>query len=275
MKSRLLRTLACLLSSLLVSGLPVAWADTQVYDINQVQLIRGNGLGWTYYSASSPDGNHFYASLWGNSGIAVFDHDQSALTLKKIHYSGSEGVGNMVGPGELGINAAGTILFAGSSDFGGPVNSFSRDPGTGLLSIIDSYTEPDWSPAELALAPSGEFLFVLDHIGSRIYTFDVDNSGSLSNPTVLATQSLFPSGVRELLISPDSSFLYVSSSADDISVLAIAGDGSLSEVQTIDSTVAGFEGLSGGFLGQAVMSPDGDSIRQPFIYLTVHPPRDY
>jgi len=85
------------------------FAATQVYDVSQVQVIRGEGLSTMEFGVSSPDGKHFYASLFGLSGIAVFDHTQSALTLKHVYRSGSEGISNLQSPGEMVFNAAGTI----------------------------------------------------------------------------------------------------------------------------------------------------------------------
>ncbi len=129
------------------------FAATQVYDVSQVQVIRGEGLSTMEFGVSSPDGKHFYASLFGLSGIAVFDHTQSALTLKHVYRSGSEGISNLQSPGEMVFNAAGTILYIGAENVDGFVTSFARDPATGLLSLIDNDTQPG-----VVSTPHGTFL---------------------------------------------------------------------------------------------------------------------
>jgi len=159
-----------------------------------------------------------------------------AASLLLISMSGCGGSG-ATGSGGSGKD----ILYA--TDTNDDVFSFSIDPSTGALTQTAAITlggEAAGHYSQLAVTPSGSFVYTSTQLGAEINGYSTNSSGALS----LISGSPFPSGITNthgisaFAIDPEGKFLYAST--DSEFVLGIAG-------LTIDSTSGILTPIPGGF----------------------------
>jgi hypothetical protein len=133
-------------------------ASAYIYVLNS--QIFGNPATITGYSESSSDGtlallpdSPYNSTLLDSDSIAV----DSQLNLL------------FVAGGSSGVQSTGEI------------DAFSIDPTTGSLNAAAPVvTTPVDAPTEIAIGPSGNFLFVSSHSGDSVAVYSIAASGSLS-----------------------------------------------------------------------------------------------
>lgn len=112
-------------------------------------------------------------------GISVFQRDRGSGELTFLNET------EIVNPSWLAFDPEQRFLFAVTEthefegESGGGVASFSIDPETGELSLINQQPTHGGAPCHLCTDPTGSFLFVANHEHGNVAMFPVGSDGSL------------------------------------------------------------------------------------------------
>lgn len=208
--------------------------------------------------AVDPQGRFLYAGSL--SGIASFSIDSSSGALAATGGPFSTGGGFV--PAGIGINRAGTFLYATDTDQ--YVWGFSIDSQTGALSpVAGSPFNAGSQPYGIRVDPSGNFVYIALSGSNAIAAFTIDAAtGSLSPVpgSPFPTSSMPFTQTYNLTIHPSGEFLY-----------AFNLNGSTVAAFTIDSTSGALTPISG---SPFAIAPSGgvDLIVDPsgkYLYLTL------
>ena len=123
-------------------------------------------------------------------GIHVFQADRNtgALTEAGIHEMGTS-------PSCLVVNESGTRLyssnetdrFEGKKE--GTISSFSIDPATGQLTLLNTVSSGGDGPTYVSIHPSGRFLFVANYFGGSVAVLPILDNGELGTATDVKNDS--------------------------------------------------------------------------------------
>jgi 6-phosphogluconolactonase len=136
------------------------------------------------------------------------------------------------GPVSLAMSPVSPFLYA-VNQTASNVTAFTVDPGSGSLGIVQGSPfpiQPVSHPAAVAIAPSGNFLFVANGTEGTIAVFSIGANGALAQaglPTSVGAGAL-PASIA---VEHSGRFLYVTDSAHNaVAGFAIQGNGALTPI---------------------------------------------
>lgn len=106
-------------------------------------------------------------------GISVFRFEPRSAALELIQV-----VGNLVNPSYLAFNSDGSVLYSVHGDES-EISAFRVDRQSGQLHLLNRQSTGGRNPVHLALAPSGQFMVVANHIGASLAVLPLAADGSL------------------------------------------------------------------------------------------------
>src|ERR1700676_5491361 len=164
----------------------------------------------------------------GTISTYVIDEDSGFLTeiLPRVATLGS--------PSSVAVHPSGKFAYA--TNFGGggngpSVSSFSIDPSTGALTLLNSLpVTPGSAPQGAAIDPAGNFLFVCNGGAGSLSVFSIDPSSGALTPGPGSPYAT-PMGPNKVVVHPSGKFAYVSANGvNQIAGFSIGADGSLTSV---------------------------------------------
>ena len=117
-------------------------------------------------------------------GIHLFrvDRDNGSLVANGVFEMGNS-------PSCLAVNQAGTHLYSANEtervgeDKQGTVSSFSIDPSTGQISLLNSVPSGGAGPTYVSIHPNKQFLFVANYFGGSVAVLPIRPDGTLGEAT--------------------------------------------------------------------------------------------
>jgi 6-phosphogluconolactonase (cycloisomerase 2 family) len=164
-------------------------------------------------SGATPQGNVSVFSILSGGGLQEMTPRPSVGTAPTL----------------LAMDAAGSFLYvadAGSND----IYVFSIDSSTGLLTQVGTSIPIGFSPINMKLAPSGNFMYITGQESQGFVEVFTVNAGAIAplKPASVFTTGNNPYG---LAIAPGGGFLYTGNKLDNsISEFTINADGSLTQL---------------------------------------------
>ena len=246
---------------------------------NGVSPVPASSMNGATDVAVSPDGLHVYVACWSASAVSIFSRNLStgALTYVNQVRNGSGGVSGIAAAFGVAVSPDGNNVYVAS-----PNNSattvFSRDASTGLLTWIESQNTSTLASLSgvitLATSPDGKNVYAVTGSGSPtglvVFTRSSsdgrltyaqnfkDNVSDVSGITNALGQGFSPtaSAIKNVCVSNDGSFLYITSSTDN-AVMVFSrntGTGLLTPSAVVSDGVGGVAGITGA--SSLVLSPD-------------------
>ena len=210
--------------------------------------------------AVAPGGNHVYVAGTLDRSIAIFARDAGtghlAFVEPPVSISGSLLT--------LAISPDGADVYAAiQEEHFASIVQFNRDPATGLLTSVGSFTQDVGysleNPSRVIVSPDGQSVYISSR-GSTVWVASRDlSTGTLSFVEGHSEYGILD-GVNGLAVSPDGNWLYAA--AQDANALVVfSRDQSTGLLTLIESAVDGLEGVDGlaGATDVAV-SPDGANV---------------
>jgi 6-phosphogluconolactonase (cycloisomerase 2 family) len=246
---------------------------------NGVSPVPASSMNGASDVAVSPDGLHVYVASWSASAVSIFSRNLStgALTYVNQVRNGSGGVSGIAAAFGVAVSPDGNNVYVAS-----PNNSattvFSRDASTGLLTWIESQNTSTLASLSgvitLATSPDGKNVYAVTGSGSPtglvVFTRSSsdgrltyaqnfkDNVSDVSGITNALGQGFSPtaSAIKNVCVSNDGSFLYITSSTDNAVMVFIrnTGTGLLTPSAVVSDGVGGVAGITGA--SSLVLSPD-------------------
>lgn len=183
------------------------------------------------HAVTIPASNKFiYVSDLGNDKIWVYDFDQNTGQLTANQHPFVE-VAKGAGPRHFAFTPNQAFAYS-VNELNSTVTAFSYDIDSGrLVNIQNISTLPDGfdgnnSCAEIAVHPSGKFLYASNRGHNSIAAFEIDqNTGQLEAINYQSTQGDFP---RFFTLNNDGTMIYAANqNSSTIAFLKIQEDGSL------------------------------------------------
>ena len=246
---------------------------------NGVSPVPASSMNGATDVAVSPDGLHVYVASYIASAVSIFSRNLStgALTYVNQVRNGSGGVSGIAAAFGVAVSPDGNNVYVAS-----PNNSattvFSRDASTGLLTWIESQNTSTLASLSgvitLATSPDGKNVYAVTGSGSPtglvVFTRSSsdgrltyaqnfkDNVSDVSGITNALGQGFSPtaSAIKNVCVSNDGSFLYITSSTDNAVMVFIrnTGTGLLTPSAVVSDGVGGVAGITGA--SSLVLSPD-------------------
>ena len=230
-----------------------------------------DGLGGASSVEVSPDGEHVYATGFGDSALVTFDRDPATglLTFVEFDKDGVGGVDGLAEARQIAISSDGRHVYT-TGAFDDAVAVFSRDPATGALTFVE--VEKDGiggvqgldSAADVSIPPDGSYVYVTGQFDNAIATFTRDPAtGAL---TFVEFHQDGVGGVDGLASAfgvsstSDGRHVYVASQVDS-AVASFSRDPSSGSLTFIDQDrdgVGGVDGLAGAT--HVAAAPDGANV---------------
>jgi 6-phosphogluconolactonase (cycloisomerase 2 family) len=217
----------------------------------------------------SPDGAHVYVSASSGSAVGVFARDPvtGAVTFVEAEQDGVGGVDGLAGATDVEVSPDGAHVYA-SGGVDGAVVVFSRDPGTGALTYVETHRDGvngvdglDGA-SDLVVTPDGNHVYVAGLGDDAVAIFSRDpGTGAL---TFLETKE--DGGIDEptrLTVSPDGENIYVSATFSFVAFARNAVTGSLTALNAL-GTLTGSDG-SGPVTPRLGIAPSPDGLH---VYMT-------
>ena len=173
---------------------------------------------------TDPSNRFVYSCDLGTDNVWVFKFDADAGTLTPADPPSAK-VPPGSGPRHLAIHPGGKLAFV-ACEMGLSVTAFRRDPAAGALTVLSTLPAlPDGTPpagattAEIALHPSGKWLYVSTRGPDVLSVFAVSDDGKLTRTQVAPANVKVPRGFA---IDPKGHWLIAAGQADNkIAVLKI------------------------------------------------------
>ena len=200
---------------------------------------RSDSPGSGAAAVVTPDGRFVYlASGPGQSRISAFSASSATGALSPLA-ANTLAASDTVFPGDAGmaISPNGRFLYLSSRSTLGRIEAYTIDSTTGALSPVNGspFTSPG-APKELALDPSGKFLFVATGSGVAAYAVDAA-SGAL---TGVAGSPFGFSSMAHVAVDPSGHFLYATYLSSPIAAY------------TIDQKTGALSAIAGGPFGSGI-----------------------
>ncbi|WP_234735741.1 lactonase family protein [Tellurirhabdus bombi] len=159
-------------------------------------------------------------SVRGSEGVYVFEFDRSKGTLQPL-----QTIASAKSPSFLAIHPSQKFLYSvneGAPESGG-VSSFSIDPKTGKLTLMNQESSRGKGPCHISIDQTGKLAFVSNYGGGRFTVLPIASDGKLET----ATDSLSYTGsgpntkrqekphIHSATVSPDNRFVYVADLGTD------------------------------------------------------------
>ena len=258
-------------------GLAPSSAEAATASSLQYREVKTGGMNGAADVAVSPDGLHVYVASYINSSVSIFGRNPSTgiLTTVGIVSGGVGGVSGILTALGVATSPDGRNVYVASPD-NDAVTVFSRDASTGLLIFVESLNTGDLASLRgvitLSVSPDGKNVYAVTGRDSGLVVFtrssvdgrltyaqnfkdDVSDIPGITN--ALGQEfSATASAIRNVGISNDGAFLYITSSRDN-SVMVFSRNpttGLLRPADVVLNGVGGVEGLTGA--SSLMLSPD-------------------
>jgi 6-phosphogluconolactonase len=214
-----------------VASLPIA-GDNLIQPLDALIQFHGSGPNQARQDGphahsiyASPDNRFIYACDLGSDRVRIYPFDaQHRIIDVTSPQEAAAPPGS--GPRHLVFAQDGKVVYV-VNEMGASVSRFARDPGTGALKLVDTVVclpagiapGPKITAAEIALHPSGKWLYVSVRGFDTIAVFTVDAAGSL---TLIQNVSPGVKQARQFAIEPTGQWLITAGQADNrLAVLKI------------------------------------------------------
>lgn len=221
-----------------------------------------NGFG---VAVSSPDGGFVYVVGASDDDVAVFSRNSSTGKLTFVEKQTNLGVPDPKTPQALALSPGGGLHLYVASRIGA-VSVFFRNPGTGVLTLLETEVEGSGGVTGLsgadgiAVSPDGDHVYVSGEDDDCIVIFSRDSgTGFLTYVATLVDPTNIDSP-HGIIVSPDGLNVYVAARGDD--TLAVYSrnlvTGLLTFVEKHEDDTFGVDGLDN-IVGLAI-SPNGATV---------------
>lgn len=190
----------------------------------------------------SPDGRHVYVAASEAGAVVVMARDAVTGTLTFLENQDDTGAAgaNLGGVRRLQISADGNHLYAAGA-LAGALVTFSRDPATGALTVLEAEVngvdDPDDTgdavesmirPAGLALSADDSQVYVASRFGDAVQVFDRDDDPASEDFGRLRFVTAYRDGALGIVgldgafnigVSADNAHVYVAAEAENAIVL--------------------------------------------------------
>lgn len=205
------------------AGIFVSSVNTTTGAVSAPVLASGSAPAVQGELAVTPSNSYIYAISMGSGGISGYRLVGPGLQLQTLA-SGVSSVASTTYPANwISVHTSGNFLYVIESSTQSHVEQFKIDASTGALTrigIIDDSTSADFRSA--IIDPLGQFLFVNDVSGGRIFIYQINQStGALS--ILAGSPFTVPSGGLPAQLALDSSgkFLYATLRSGGLAAFAI------------------------------------------------------
>ena len=162
-------------------------ATTGILTLQQSLFDQQNGitsLDSAVHVASSPDGNHVYVASFFKSKLAVFARaNDGTLTFVEEYQDNTNGINGLGGAFTVVVSPDNLHVYVvGRLDH--ELSVFSRDPSTGKLTLIQSFTDGVNGVSGLdgvnsvAVNPTGNYIYTAARLGNELGFFSWGNPNS-------------------------------------------------------------------------------------------------
>jgi DNA-binding beta-propeller fold protein YncE len=216
----------------------------------------------------SPDGAYLYVTQTGPNALLAYARDEETGDLRLVQSFKRTALGEL---GELAVSPDGKQVYVantqnGNLKYGDALVAFSRDPATGLLTLLDRYpsdaANSRWfTGPNLAITPSG------DRVYSGSYDYNVWNRDPADGRLAFVSNSSFQPTTEDswefhdavLGTSPDGKSVFATKGGAGWHAVRLTQGGATSEGVTLEHSYAeGQQGFRGLMLPHGmVWSPDG------------------
>lgn len=237
-------------------------------ELVRIQSVTDNnasidGLNGSQGIAMAPDGNHVYTTGSFDDAIVMLSRAaDGTLTFLDAVFDTDPGIDGLDSARGVAVSPDNKHVYVASL-FDSSVTAFGRNPGTGLLTFIE--TERDGlgggqflsGAHDVAVSPNGNNVYVVARSDDAITTFSRNQTTGALTLVEWDQSSSVLDGAEGIAISPDSKFVYTA--AENSGTVAVfardLADGRLTLVQTVSDGVGGVDGLAGA--NDLTVSPDG------------------
>jgi DNA-binding beta-propeller fold protein YncE len=190
--------------------------------------------------AVDPTGRFLYVANDGAASVSIFAI-QANGSLVPVSCDPATSCHAGTGPNGVKVSPSGRFLYVTNNSSSGSVSVFAIGADGSLTPVPCSPAancQTGDSPNDLAISPSGKFVYVTDYATNNVSPFAVAADGTLTpiacSPASNCTTQLGPDGVA---IDPAGRFLYAANgSSHSMSVFSVGSDGSLVPVPCDPST---------------------------------------
>lgn len=172
--------------------------------------------------AEDPAGKFLYVAE-GASGVDVFaiGSGGTLTNVQNVPLAAANGI-------------AVTSKFAYVADGATGVNAYSIDATTGALTAIGSALAAGTSPSNLAVSPSGAFVFVSNAGSNNVSAYAVGSTGALT--AVSGSPFAAGTGPVAVTVDPSSRYVYVvNKTAGSVSIFTIGSSGQLVSAGSVNT----------------------------------------
>jgi CSLREA domain-containing protein len=195
-----------------------------------VQTVTNAALSAGYEITLSPDGAYLYATGYVSDALLVFSRNASTGQLTFVESFNAGQVPTLNGVFRVTISPDGNFLYTASYD-SHSLTAFRRDPSTGKLTFLASYTDGAGGidglnqASSVKLSPDGRVLFATGHGDDALAVFDRNPlTGLLTfRQAIKRNGSGVPAlaGARDVAVAPDGRMVFATGH-DDNRVVALA-----------------------------------------------------
>jgi 6-phosphogluconolactonase len=193
------------------------------------------GCGKFFADSSSSNGgntNSSFVYAAASQGVFAFRADLTAGTLTALNNGSAFSTSNLAAQ-VLTIDPQNRFLFVGTSS---GLNSFTINSDGALTPVPQPTTVARAGPSDIAITPSGAFLYILDGSSGTISGFSIQSDGTLGAIGTALNVTGTPSS---LAIDPSGTHLYATLGGQGILSTTINQDGTLNTNATITQAPAG------------------------------------
>lgn len=197
-----------------------------------LSFLASNEVGLTAASAAtalsvSSDGLNVYVATSYDNLITVFQRDAGSGLLKSVAAlpNGPNFLGSS--PQSIAVTSDGLNVFAAKVSIDG-VTAFRRDPGSGALTFLGSYTRSDGveTVTAMGVSPDGSRVYVAgftrDDAAILAYVRDPSTGGLALLGRSARTNNAPWRGARTMAVSPDNRQLYLASPLGAIAAFEVS-----------------------------------------------------
>ena len=189
-------------------------AGTDTLELIEVQSGGEDGvegLRGARDAAVSPDGRHLYVAAHEDSAVSALARDPATgeLSFVEARFQSQDDVEGRWGVEGLALSPDGRHLYAASSNSGGGVAAFERDPESGALRFLEANVDggPEGAPGEpLALSHDGRHLYASS--GDRVAVYERDAASGTLHFVEAPPTSEVTGRVQSQVLSRDGRHLY-------------------------------------------------------------------
>ena len=209
-----------------------------------------DGLDRVFDVMVSPDGKNVYAGAIDDDAVAVFARDPATgrLTFMEVHVNGVGGVSGLGYVVNVGMDSQGAHLYA-AAKWSHAVAVFSRDPVSGALTFVDSFSHPDLQgTSNVGIGPADASVYVSSSFGDSLLVLARDPVTGLLTHVETHTEGIAGvtniAGPQGVIVDPGGG-LVGALSADANAIAVFRRDASTGRLEYAGAEIDGVDGVDG------------------------------